>query len=178
MQLNIGQKVAYPNQGVCLVENKELRRVGDCECSVFTLRVLKDDSLIFVPADNVDSVGLRPLINRSQCKRLMGALADSIEPASRDWKVRIREFTDKLQSGDIFAAADVFKKLALLSREKSLSFREQNMLERAKVLVVTEIANINAKKPDAVETEVVSLVDRACSRSIPNGSQQLSAAGH
>jgi CarD family transcriptional regulator len=178
MQLTIGQKVAYPNQGVCLVEKKELRLVGGCTCSVFTLRVLKDDSLIFVPAENVSTVGLRPLINRSQCKRLLGTLGDKFEPASRDWKVRIREFTGKLQSGDVFAAADVFKKLALLSREKSLSFREQNMLERAKILVVTEIANINSRKPESVENEVIGLVERACAKSMPKGPQQLSAAGH
>jgi CarD family transcriptional regulator len=178
MQLTIGKKVAYPNQGVCLVEKQELRQMGESKCSVFTLRVLKDNSLIMVPANNVDSVGLRPLINRSQCKRLLGELADTFEPASRDWKIRIREFTGKLQSGDVFAAADVFKKLALLSREKALSFREQNMLERAKVLVVTEIADINAKKAEAVETEVINLVESACTKTSPNSTSAMAANAH
>jgi CarD family transcriptional regulator len=178
MRLTIGQKVAYPNQGVCLVEREEKRRVNGREQSVYFLRVLKDASLIMVPVEKAGTVGLRPLINRSECKRLLGTLAAKFEPASRDWKVRVRELTGKLQSGDIFAVADVFKKLALLSRERSLSFREQTMLERAKLLVVSEIASINSRKAEAVEMEVMGLVERACRKSAASSARSLTVNAH
>lgn len=178
MRLTIGQKVAYPNQGVCLVEREEKCHLNGREHAVYILRVLRDASLIMVPVEKASAVGLRPLINRSQCKKLMGTLEAKFEPASRDWKVRVRELTGKLQSGDIFAVADVFKKLALLSREKSLSFREQTMLERAKILVVSEIASINSRKTEAVEMEVMGLVDRACRKSAPASARSMTANAH
>ena len=63
MELRIGQKVAYPNQGICLVEVLERMAVGESSISCYLLRVLADNSTILVPITKVDSVGLRPVIN-------------------------------------------------------------------------------------------------------------------
>ena len=162
MHLTIGQKVAYPNQGICLVEELRERTVGETSLNGYNLRVLGDNSTIFVPEDNTDSVGLRPLISRSQCRQLLDELSMDFEPCSDDWKTRSKEFFEKLHSGDVFAAADVLKKLTYLSFDKKLSFREQTMLEKAKFLVVSEIQNASRQKETATETDVISLVESAC----------------
>ncbi|MGE3466474.1 MAG: CarD family transcriptional regulator [Pyrinomonadaceae bacterium] len=165
MQLIIGQKVAYPNQGICLVEGIKKRKFGgESTIKCYSLRVLGDNSTIFVPEANADSVGLRPLITSSQCKKLIGQLGADFEPSSGDWKTRSKEFAEKLHSGDVFEAADVLKKLTYLSIEKKLSFREQTMLEKAKFLVVSEIRNADIKGHDSIEGEVSELVEGACER--------------
>lgn len=178
MQLTIGQKVAYPNQGVCLVEEMKKRIVGENSLVGYCLRVLGDNSTIFVPEANTDSVGLRPLISSSQCKRLISILGADFDPTMGDWKSRSREFSEKLHSGDIFEAAEVLKKLTYLSIYKKLSFREQTMLEKAKFLVVSEISNANRKDHARMETEVCSLVESACLKlqvTVPN---ELSSSVH
>ena len=71
MPLRIGQKVAYPSQGVCRVEQIEQRTVGSTSMQFYSLRVLNDNSIIFVPLENADSVGIRPVISQIQCKRLI-----------------------------------------------------------------------------------------------------------
>ena len=91
----------------------------------YTLRLLSDNSTIFVPRANAESVGIRPIISLAKAKQLLRSLADDFEEISCDWKHRSREFAQKLHSGDIFEAADVLKKLTFLSHEKKLSFREQ-----------------------------------------------------
>jgi CarD family transcriptional regulator len=164
MQLTVGQKVAYPSQGPCLVESLEERKCGDVEFRGYILRVLGDNSTIFVPEQRVDQVGLRPLISQAQCKKLIGGLADDFEPVSCDWKTRSREFMEKLQSGDVFQAADVLKKLTFLSHEKKLSFREQTLLEKAKFLIISEIRNAYAKGKAPRETDIISLVETACTK--------------
>ena len=141
MELNIGQKVAYPNQGVCLVEEIERKTVGEVSFTCYLLRVLNDNSIIHVPTAKADSVGIRPIIGSIQYKRLLNDLGADFEDVSTDWKTRSRQFTEKLQSGDVFAAADVLKKLTFLSLEKKLSFREQNLLDKARFLIVSEITN-------------------------------------
>ncbi len=98
----------------------------------YALRVLRDNSTIFVPMANAEAVGIRPIITSNQYRRLMNKLAADFEEVSGDWKERSREFTFKLQSGDVFQAADVLKKLTFLSHEKKLSFREQTFLEKAR----------------------------------------------
>lgn len=164
MQLTIGQKVAYPNQGVCVVEELSVHAFGTVSISGYTLRVLHDNSTIFVPECNASSVGLRPLISSSQCRLLIAMLGEDFEPYAGDWKTRSREFSDKLRTGDIFQTAEVLKMLIFLSHEKKLSFREQTLLEKSKLLIVSEISNADPKGRTPAEGEILQLVERACSK--------------
>ncbi len=163
MELNIGQKVAYPNQGVCLVEDIEKKQIGGNSMKFYALRVLSDNSTIFVPMDNAESVGIRPILDNKECKNLMEHLSDDFTEVSNDWKIRSREFNEKLQSGDVFEAGDVLKKLTFLSHEKKLSFREQTLLEKAKFLIVSEIINAGlAKSESNLESRIEILIESAC----------------
>lgn len=176
MELQVGQKVVYPGQGVCVVDAVKKRDIGGNLIKVYRLRVLSDDSMIIVPTDNAESIGVRPLISQKECKSLIDMLADDFEGVSDNWKTRSRGFMDKLQSGDIFATADVLKQLTYLSYEKRLSFREQTLLEKAKFLIVSEITNANHKDEEKVMTDVVALVESACAKHVTEVSQALTAA--
>lgn len=178
MELSIGQKVAYPSQGVCMVEDIEKKTIGDRSMQFYALRVLNDNSVILVPLANAETVGIRPIISSIQCKRLISRLSQDFEPISCDWKTRSRQFTEQLQSGDIFEAADVLKKLTFLSREKKLSFREQTLLEKAKFLIVSEVASAESADEEALRSEVEHLVDLACLKHATVQPKVVSAAVH
>ncbi len=164
MELEIGQKVAYPGQGVCVVESINTREIGNHPVSVYLLRVVGDNSTICVPTANARSVGLRPIISSNECRRLIKRLSEDFEEVTCNWKTRSRAFMDKLQSGDIFATADVLKQLTYLSHEKRLSFREQTLLEKAKFLIVSEITNANLADEEEVRSDVDDRVESACTR--------------
>ena len=164
MHLIIGQKVAYPNQGICLVEDIEKRKVGNNSVNCYFLRVLGDNSIIFVPMENAEAVGIRPIIGSKQYKNLIVFLSRDFESVASDWKMRSREYSEKLHSGDVFEAADVLKKLTFLNREKKLSFREQSFLEKAKFLVVSEIANAVLADEEKTAEKIDKLVKKACDK--------------
>lgn len=185
MELSIGQKVAYPNQGVCLVEDIEKKQIGEDQMQFYSLRVLSDNSTIFVPMANAEAVGIRPIIGTKQYKNLMTLLGDDFETVSDDWKVRSREFNEKLQSGDIFEAADVLKKLTYLSSEKKLSFREQSLLEKAKFLIVSELRSAEMGTELKIEKKIDELIECACTNHLVEGDEgsegtvgAMAAAGH
>lgn len=179
MELNIGQKVAYPNQGVCLVEDIEKKQIGGNSMKFYALRVLSDNSTIFVPMDNAESVGIRPILDNKECKNLMEHLSDDFTEVSNDWKVRSREFNEKLQSGDVFEAGDVLKKLTFLSHEKKLSFREQTLLDKAKFLIVSEVINAGlAKSESNLESRIENLIKSACEIHCKTQPTVMAAAGH
>ena len=178
MQLTVGKKVAYPNQGVCLIEDFKERRIGSRSMNGYILRVLNDNSTIFIPEENADNVGIRPLISSSQCRKLIAKLAEDFEPMCCDWKTRSRELTEKLRSGDIFQAADVLKMLTFLSHEKKLSFREQTLLEKSKFLIVSELTNAGSKGGMMGENEILSLVEAACSKHLFIRPKTMSAVLH
>ena len=73
-------------------------------------------------------------------------------------------YVEKLQSGDVFEAADVLKKLTFLSHEKKLSFREQSYLEKARFLIVSEVINAGLAKENRLETKINQLVENACDK--------------
>ena len=162
MKFSVGQKVSYPSQGVCLVENVENKKIGDNRIPCYLLRVVADNSVILVPTMNACAVGIRPVISTKEYKLLISDLESDFGEVSNDWKTRSREYAEKLQSGDVFAAADVFKKLTFLSREKKLSFREQTLLEKARFLIVSEITNAGLASESKIENKINQLVENAC----------------
>ncbi len=178
MELSIGQKVSYPSQGICLVESIEDKKIGDNLMMFYLLRVLRDNSTIFVPMANAETVGIRPIITARQFKILIGDLAENFEDVSDDWKVRSREYGEKLQSGDVFKAADVLKKLTFLSQEKKLSFREQTLLEKAKFLIVSEVSNAGLANDNKFETKINKLIENACHKHIVTQPRVMAAAVH
>ncbi|CAN5443341.1 CarD family transcriptional regulator [soil metagenome] len=178
MELIVGQKVSYPNQGVCMIEDIEKKKIGKKLMQFYSLRVLSDNSIIFVPMANAETVGLRPVISSKQYKNLMEFLAEDFGEVSDDWKIRSREFNEKLQSGDVFEAAKVLKKLTFLSHEKKLSFREQSFLEKAKFLILSEITNVGFVKKRNLEAKIDELIETACRKHLVSQPKVSKAIGH
>ncbi len=178
MNLSIGQKVAYPTQGVCVVE--DIKRRDGCidSTNYYFLRVLSDNSIIFVPTGNAETVGIRPVISQRQFRKLVEFLGADFTEVSNDWKIRSREFGLKLQSGDVFEAADVLKKLTFLSHEKKLSFREQTYLEKARFLIVSEVINADLASEKLFEKKLDDLIEKACNKHLVTQPRVLSATNH
>ncbi len=178
MKLAVGQKVSYPGQGVCIVNSLQCKQIGDTSLEVYELRVLSDNSLILVPVNNAANVGIRPLISTSECQMLINILSKDFEAISSDWKIRAREFTAKIQSGDVFEAVDVLKKLSFLAHAKKLSFREQTLLEKSKMLIISEITNAANDSAEELNRKVDELIEIACQKHLRSHQPDISQAVH
>ena len=163
MGFKVGEKIVYPNHGVSVVE-----KIGEgfatepvAPRSFYHLRLLSNNSRVMVPVGNTDLIGLRRLTQRKDITGLMKTLGDGRFSATGDWKGRYKQNLDKMKSGKLNEIADVLKTLNFISSRKTLSFREKKMYERAKYLIVSEIAVINSLD----EKEVERQVDKALARS-------------
>ena len=164
MGFKVGQKVVYPNHGIGTIEQIEQKQIGASLLPFYTLRLAATNSVVLVPVSNADEVGLRSPISTGECEMLLKHLSDDFTSAASDWKDRFKEFTEKMRTGDIFAVAEVLKNLTYLSHSKPLSFREQRMLERARYLVISELAAVCRQPECNVELRVVEALGRACAR--------------
>ena len=63
-----------------------------------------------------------------------------------------------MKTGSIFEVAEVLKNLYFLSFQKSLSFREKKMFDRARQLVISEIATVKNESISEVENLVEKLL--------------------
>jgi CarD family transcriptional regulator len=160
VEFEVGEKVIYPNHGIGVVESIQTRPVGGGQVSLYELRILANDSRVWVPQDNADGVGLRPVIRPSDVRKIFNLLGDGKVEQLSNWKGRFNENSDKMRTGSLYEVAVVLKGLTCLSRKKALSFREKRMLERAKFLLVSEIAEAEAKSRGVVEEKVDKALEK------------------
>jgi CarD family transcriptional regulator len=166
MEFNIGDKVVYPNHGVGVIEQVTDRQVNGIPEEFYMLRIRSNDSLVMVPTSNVDSVGLRKIIRKSDVTGLFKLLeGDFFEPEA-DWKGRYKDHSEKMRTGSIFQVAEVLRNLVYLSFKKSLSFREKRMLDRAKQLIVSEVATVRGTHEKTVEDNIDRALASAYARSV------------
>ena len=169
MEFRVGEKVVYPNHGVGIIEQVTSRSVNGIPEEFYMLRIHANSSLVMVPTANVKSVGMRKIIRKVDCEGLFKLLEeDFFEPAS-DWKGRYKQNLDKMKSGRLQDIADVLKTLNYISARKTLSFREKKMYERARYLIISEIAVINGMDEGDVERQV----DRALAKSAQMRNAQI-----
>ena len=166
MEFHIGEKVVYPNHGVGIIEQVTQRPLNGCPEEFYMLRIHSNGSLVMVPTANVDSVGLRKIIKKSQVDGLLKLLQEDFFEPEADWKDRYKEHCDKMRTGSIFQVAEVLKNLVYLSFKKSLSFREKRMLDRAKQLIVSEIATVRGVSEKAIEDTIDRTLAEAYARSV------------
>jgi CarD family transcriptional regulator len=67
-----------------------------------------------------------------------------------------------MRTGNLLEVASVFKNLMLLSQHKPLSYRERKMLDRARYLIVSEVALV----VDSTEETADKRLDKAVNVSI------------
>ena len=164
MGFKVGEKVVYPNHGIGIIEEISTRQLGTESNEFYMLRLVATDSVVMVPVANADEVGLRSPIKSKECERLLKLLAENFASPPADWKDRYKEFLEKMRTGDIFTVAEVLKTLTYLSMRKPLSFREKRMLERARFLIISEIAMVCRKPEPAIEVTVDDALTKACSK--------------
>jgi len=151
MQFTVGDKVIYPNHGLGYIEEIAKQKIAGQHINFYQLRLMESNSTILIPVDNVDSVGLRRTISRKDAKVLLSTLASNCNDPTNDWKDRYRENSDKMKSGRICDVIDVLKSLARVNTQKSLSFREKKMFDRAKRLLIMEMAAVLGNTEENME---------------------------
>ena len=72
----IGEKVVYPAHGVGEIEAIRTHVISGTEKKFYMLRILETDMKIMIPIDNIDSVGLRKVIDRAMVTKVYKVLRD------------------------------------------------------------------------------------------------------
>src|ERR671912_1797084 len=159
----VGDKVIYPNHGLGVVQGIETKTILGTTCGFYHLRMVANETTVLVPVDNVDGVGLRRAINDEEIDRLFSLLGDGKIDSHQNWKGRFKDNSDRMRTGSIYDVVEVLKSLTFLARSKNLSFREKRMLDRAKFLVTSEIAEVTREDLPSVEVKVEEALERSSS---------------
>jgi len=157
----IGDKVVYPNHGVGIIEQIGSRTIGATVEKFYLLNIKSSSLKVMVPFQNAGNVGLRRVIRNGEVQKILDYLASGKCDNHNDWKYRFKENSEKMRTGSLLDVTCVLKSLLMLGQSKPLSFREKKMLDRARYLLVSEVAL--AKNLE--EAEVEQMLTKALSKS-------------
>jgi CarD family transcriptional regulator len=158
---HIGDKVVYPNHGVGIIEQISSRTIGESVENFYLLKIKSSSLKVMVPFHNVLTVGLRRVVKNGEIQKIVDFLEDGACDNNTDWKYRFKENSERMRTGSLLEVANVLKALLVLNQSKALSFREKKMLERARYLLVSELAMAKNCEEPLVE----ELLTKALSKS-------------
>jgi len=155
----VGDLAVYPAHGVGEITAIETRVVNGEEHDFYIMKVLENGMVIMIPTWNVESVGLRDIIDEKDIPKVYDVMKnrDSAAGDNQTWNRRYREYMDKIKTGSLFDVAEVFRDLFLLKLTKDLSFGERKLYDTAQVLLVKELSTAKKADEKSVLKEIESL---------------------
>lgn len=151
MSFKVGETVVYPHHGAALIEAIEKRIIKGEEKTYLVLKVTQGDLTVRVPADNVDLVGVRDVVDSAGLDRVFGVLRQPYTEEPTNWSRRYKANLEKLASGDVIKVAEVVRDLYRRDLDRGLSAGEKRMLAKARQILISELAL--AEKTDEVKAE-------------------------
>ena len=155
---DVGDLAVYPAHGVGLIEAIESRVVNGEKHDFYIMKVLENNMLIMIPTRNVESVGLRDIIDAEEIPKVYEVMkTKKASPAdNQTWNRRYREYMDKIKTGSLYDVAEVFRDLSLLKLTKDLSFGERKLYDTAQVLLVKELSTAKKASEESIISELES----------------------
>ena len=157
-QFQVGDLAVYPAHGVGEIQAIESRVVNGERQDFYIMKVLENGMVIMIPTRNVESVGLRNIINKKEIPKVYEVMKSRTEGVpAQTWNRRYREYMDKIKTGSLYDVAEVFRDLSLLKLTKDLSFGERKLFDTAQVLLVRELSTAKNADEETIISEIESL---------------------
>ncbi|MGB3413656.1 MAG: CarD family transcriptional regulator [Microbacteriaceae bacterium] len=153
MDYEVGLTVVYPHHGAAKIIEIKKRVIQGEEKIYLKLHVEQGDLTIEVPAEKLEEVGVRDVINEEGLKEVFDVLRAEFTEEPTNWSRRFKANAEKIASGDVIKVSEVVRDLWRREQDRGLSAGEKRMLARARQILVSELAL--AKKTGEEEAEVL-----------------------
>lgn len=140
MTFTVGQTVVYPHHGAAMIEQINTRVMRGEEKIYLVLKVAQGDLTIEVPAENVDLVGVRDVVDLEGIEEVYDVLREEFTEEPTNWSRRFKANGEKIASGDVIKVAEVVRDLSRRETDRGLSAGEKSMLARARQILTSELA--------------------------------------
>lgn len=158
MTPQIGDLAVYPAQGVAEFTAIETKEVMGTQMTFYVLKVLDSNKKIMIPLAKLDSVKLRPVIDKDEVAEVYAILrARDVNLSDETWVRRYRSYDEKMKTGSIYEIAEVLRDLNMRKNEKDLSFGERRMLDTARRLIVQELSIARDASKEDIEQDILQI---------------------
>lgn len=182
MTFNVGDKVYYRGRGPCLVGAIVHKVVCGASAEFYSFTLLDDSGVeLLVPLGDSSNLQFRTLLPRNEIPKLLSHLKTRGGPPKdlekpRNWRQREVAKSKIFSSGSVFDLAELVESLTQSSRLRSLAMDERETLQRARKLLICEIAEVMDESKSAAESRIDSVL--MLRGSVPNKLPNTANQGH
>ena len=155
----VGETVVYPHHGAATIEAIEKRVIKGEEREYLVLRVAQGDLTVRVPADNIDLVGVRDVVNAEGLERVFNVLRQPYIEEPTNLSRRYKANLEKLASGDVIKVSEVVRDLWRRDQDRGLSAGEKRMLAKAIQILGSEIALAEHSDEEAAKARIHAVLE-------------------
>jgi CarD family transcriptional regulator len=151
----VDDMAVHPAHGVGQIVALEQRALGGKTTDCYILKMLDTGLTVMVPTEQVERVGLRPVMQHDQAQGILEILrAPEVAVDLQPWNRRFRAYTEMLRSGLPSEIAKVLRDMYRLKFDKDLSFGERRLLDQARGLLIHELALAKKVERSSIEVEI------------------------
>ena len=140
MTFKVGETVVYPHHGAARIIKIQDRKARGETRVYLTLEVAQGDLTIMVPAENVEEIGVRDVVDQAGLENVFEVLRTEQVEEPTNWSRRYKANQEKIASGDVLKVAEVVRDLSRRDTDRGLSAGEKRMLAKARQILVSELA--------------------------------------
>jgi len=130
----------YPVHGVGEIVEVTKKTILGKKKECYTVEIHGSKMRVSIPIENAQAVGIRPIIDKKDIRKVLNLLKKDEIDTEEDWKLRYQNNLNKIKSGSIYEVADVCRNLFKRAYGKELSIMERKLYESAYNLVKMEIS--------------------------------------
>jgi CarD family transcriptional regulator len=175
MRFRIGDHAFYPSYGIGKIVGIAKKKLEEIEQTFYHFHLIRNGCSIFIPVHRVKELGLRPLMGRKDISRIFQILRKSSH-VKVQWNHRLKEYEQKIRKGSPFETAEVLRDLMILQfrKRKELSFRERQLLELAKNLLIEEIVLATGEDEETISGRIFSEIRPKRDKKMKKGEEKRS----
>ncbi|MBV7363344.1 CarD family transcriptional regulator [Actinomycetaceae bacterium TAE3-ERU4] len=168
MGFEIGETVVYPHHGAATIKEIKERVIQGRSRLYLTLHAIQGDLTIQVPAENVEKIGVRDVIDESKIGKIVDILEEAEIDEPDNWSRRFKVNIEKISTGETESVAEVVRDLTRRERERALSSGEKKILTRARQVLVSEIALARGISEEDAQARLDFVLARGCGDEMPD----------
>jgi CarD family transcriptional regulator len=153
----VGDLIVYPAHGVGRIVSVGRHEIHGAEIELISVFIEEEALTLKIPSSRAERSGMRALSDRPLAERALSLMKTRPRGKTGTWNRRAQEYEKKIHSGDLILAAEVVRDL----RQKSGSYSERQIYERALNRVAREIGPILGREPELIKSQIESGPDKA-----------------
>lgn len=166
-----GDHVFYPKGGVFVIETQSDKTIAGRKIRFFDLKSCDGKTKISIPIENVERVGVRPLVSTSQLEECRNSWAPDLKISKLHHKNRKSRFEGMRQSGNFVDMGKVVVTIHHLIKKTKATFEEKRMYDQIRKRLVDEIEIVNNWSTGEADDLLTAILDEAIKRKPPNNEE-------